>query len=215
MEITHIVLGTRSLAETASFYEDVLGLHVVREPGEITIAVGANVVVFQERGGDEGNSAGVHHLAFTIPTGSLAAARTWLETRTALLARDGEVEFEGPPSWNSRSVYFDGPDGSVLELIERRELDNGVDGPFGPDRLLCVSEVGVAVPDVLGAVRALEERGVAPYANPPSATFAPVGDAHGLIILVAPGRPWFPTQDRVSARSRVKIAVAAGRTFTF
>lgn len=211
MEIAHVVLATRKLGETADYYERVLGLHVVREPGEATVALGSSVLVFQE----DAEDAAVQHLAFTIPTGSFDAARAWLEPRAALLGLDEELEFEGPPNWNSRSLYFDGPDGSVLELIERRELDNGVDGDFGPGRLLCVSEVGVAVADVLAAVRELESAGIRPYANQPLDSFAPVGDAHGLLILVSPGRPWFPTRDRVAARSPVKLHLADGRKLRF
>jgi catechol 2,3-dioxygenase-like lactoylglutathione lyase family enzyme len=211
MEITHAVLATRQLAETADYFERVLGLHTVREPGEITVAVGRSVLVFQE----QTDAAGFQHLAFTIPTGSFAAARGWLEQRAALLDLGGDVEFAGPPNWNSHSLYFDGPDGAILELIERRDLDNAVDADFGPEQLLCVSEVGVAVPDVLGTVRRLEALGVRPYASPPGESFAPVGDVNGLIILVAPDRPWFPTQGRPAALGRVKVGIAGGRVLRF
>lgn len=211
MEITHAVLPTRELGATGDFYERVLGLHTVREPGEVTVAVGSSVLVFQEHTDADGEQ----HLAFTIPTGSLAAARAWLEPRAGLLRLGDELEFEGPPNWNSRSLYCDGPDGSILELIERRELDNAVEGEFGPERLLCVSEVGIAVPDVLTAAQDLESTGIHPYANPPGESFAPVGDVHGLLILVSPGRPWFPTQTRVAALSRIKVSLAGGRVLRF
>lgn len=210
MEITHIVLTTRRLEETAAYYESVLGMPVAREPGEVTVTVGSSLIVFQE----DPDAEGAHHLAFAIPTGSFGAARAWLERRVQLLEHDGAVEFEGPSNWNSRSLYFDGPDGSILELIERRELDNatgGGSGDFGPEQVLSVSEVGIAVPEVLDTVRELEQTGIRPYANPPLESFAPVGDVRGLLILVAPGRPWFPTQDRLAARSRVKVGLAGGR----
>lgn len=211
MEITHTVLATRALDETADFYERVLGLHVVREPGEVTVAVGASILVFQE----DRDAEGCQHLAFTIPTGSFAAARRWLEARTPILDLAGVEEFEGPPNWNSMSLYFDGPDGSILELIERRDLDNAVDGAFGPERLLRVSEVGIAVLDVLGTAAELEGLGIAPYANPPGESFAPVGDVHGLLILVSPKRPWFPTQTRLAELGHVKVSLAGGRVLRF
>ncbi|GAA4173315.1 VOC family protein [Gryllotalpicola koreensis] len=213
MEITHAVLATRALDETADFYERVLGLHVAREPGEVTVAVGASVLVFQQDADEEG----CQHLAFTIPTGSFAAARRWLESRVSLLGLGGVDEFEGPPSWNSMSLYFEGPDGSILELIERRDLDNAADAAagFGPEQLLCVSEVGVAVPDVLDTAAKLAATGIEPYANPPGEAFAPVGDVRGLIILVSPGRAWFPTQTRLAAPGRVKVGLAGGRVLRF
>ncbi|WP_162940319.1 VOC family protein [Gryllotalpicola protaetiae] len=211
MEITHVVLTTRALDETAAFYAGVLGLHVVREPGEVTVAIGSSVLVFQE----DTDAAGDQHLAFTIPTGSFAAARGWLEARVPLLGLGGVDEFDGPPSWNSSSLYFYGPDGSILELIERRDLDNAVAGDFGPQQLLCVSEIGLAVPDVLATAAELAAAGIEPYANPPGESFAPVGDVHGLLILVAPGRPWFPTQSRTAALSRLKVSLAGGRVLRF
>jgi len=211
MEITHAVLTTRKLEETADYYERVLALHTVREPGEVTVAVGSTMLVFQE----DTDAAGFTHLAFTVPTGSFAAARQWLEQRTRLLDLGGDVEFAGPPNWNSHSLYFDGPDGSILELIERRDLANAVDAEFGPEQLLCVSEVGVAVPDVLETVRQLEPLGVLPYASPPGESFAPVGDVNGLLILVSPGRPWFPTQARPAELARVKVSLPGGRVLRF
>ncbi|MFC4244792.1 hypothetical protein ACFOYW_15565 [Gryllotalpicola reticulitermitis] len=211
MEILHAVLRTRELSETADYYEHRLGLHVVREPGEVTVAAGSTVLVFH----DDADSPGFHHIAFTIPTGSFAAARAWIEPRTSLLDLAGEVEFEGPPRWNSRSLYFDGPAGSVLELIERRDLATAAPGGFGPEQLLCVSEIGVAVPDVLAAARDLGDTGIRPYAGEPGESFAPVGDVHGLLILVTPGRPWFPTRTRLAAISPIKVSTTGGRVLRF
>jgi hypothetical protein len=78
-------------------------------------------------------------------------------------------------------------------------------GEFGPGHLLGVSEVGVAVPDVLDAVAQLHDAGVEPYGNPPGAGFAAVGDAEGMLILVTAGRAWMPTTDRHAEPSAVAI----------
>ena len=200
MRLTRIVLPTRDLDATARYYRDTLGLPVDAGPTSATVTVGATTLVFEPRPYE-----GDQHLAFTIPTGSFAAAKRWIAGRSTLLTGDGLDEFEGSPAWNSRSVYFDGPDGQVLELIERRALDNGFGGEFGPDSILCVSEVGIAVPDVGAAVEQLRTAGATPYANPPGPQFAAVGDVHGLLILVAPGRGWMPTGDRYAASSPVTV----------
>jgi len=72
-------------------------------------------------------------------------------------------------------VYFLGPEGTVLELIARqadREIAAGTGDAVRP---LCLSEVGVGVPDVGEGVRALT-RGLGVPAFPPQGThFAPVG----------------------------------------
>lgn len=204
MDIREVVLPARDTETIERFYGGDLGLDVVRDPARATVTLGSTRVVFEES-----EYEGVHHLAFTIPTGMFTQAKEWIERRAPLLERDGVVEFEGPASWDSRSVYFDGPDGQVLELIERRGLQHPITDHFGPEGLLCVSEVGVAVPDVLASVDLLYAKGIEPYGNPPGEGFAAVGDIHGMLILVSPGRGWMPTGDRHA--QQVPVIVRADR----
>jgi len=205
MEIRQVQLATRALDETAHFYER-LGCPVVVDRDAAHVTVGSTQLVFRALDA----MSGAHHLAFTIPTGSFAAAKSWIAGVATVLGADDSDEFEGPPNWNSRSVYFEGPDRQLLELIERRDL-----GPADADespRLVSVSEVGLAVPDVLGAVEALGPHGLEAYANPPGPDFAPVGDVHGLLILVSPDRKWFPTLDRGPSSAPVVVDVGLGST---
>lgn len=211
MHLTLVGLPVLDVAAAARFWSTTLGLTVDSGDGLARVRVGTNVL--ELRRAPRGAATGPHHLAVTIPTGSFDAAKAWLAPRATLLDRDGQDEFEGPAGWSSRSVYFDGPERAVLELIERRDLE-GADpwsGPFGPTDLLGLSEVGVAVPDVAAVVSRLStDAGVLPYANPPTASFAAVGDVHGLLILVAPDRPWLPTTDRRAGPvvTQVEAAVA-------
>jgi catechol-2,3-dioxygenase len=208
MEIRQVQLATRSLADTARFYER-LGCSVEIVDPTARIVVGSTLLVFRELP----EMTGALHLAITIPTGTFDAAKAWIAGLTTVLGTDDQDEFEGPPNWNSRSVYFEGPDQQLLELIERRDLESGArrvgDGtgtgtvvPF-----VSVSEVGVPVPDVLGAASALRRAGLEPYANPPGDSFAAVGDVDGLVILVSPDRRWFPTGDRSPSSAPVVIDV--------
>lgn len=211
MRLLEVTLPTRDVLATASFYASALGLPVSVSATErsATVLLGETELVFEEDAG----LAGAQHLAFTVPTGSLDAAGEWLRGRVGLLGRDGAAVEEpvvvAGPRWNARSVYFDGPDGQVLEVIERRDLRHDrCDGHgvgFGADGLLCVSEVGIAVPDVLATAALLGRRGIAEYGGPASAGFAAVGDVDGLLILVPPGRAWFPTEDRLASESAAVI----------
>ena len=144
MDIKEVLLPARDTENIGRFYGGELGLDVVRDSPRATVLLGSTRMVFEQS-----EYEGAHHLAFTIPTGMFSQAKEWIAERATLLGRDGVDEFEGPASWNSRSVYFDGPDGQVLELIERRGLQHPITHHFSPEDLLCVSEVGVAVPDVL------------------------------------------------------------------
>ncbi|WP_412871824.1 VOC family protein [Curtobacterium flaccumfaciens] len=212
MDIRQVQLATRSLADTARFYER-LGCPVEIVDATVRIVVGSSLLVFRELP----EMTGALHLAMTIPTGTFDAAKAWIAGLTTVLGTDDQDEFEGPPNWNSRSVYFEGPDQQLLELIERRDLESGArragdgsgtgtgTGTVVP--LVSVSEVGVPVPDVLGAVEALRRAGLEPYANPPGESFAAVGDVDGLVILVSPDRRWFPTGDRSPSSAPVVIDV--------
>lgn len=194
MHLTSLSIPVHDL-NFADYFQAVLGLRVEMPRDTVQIHLGSTTLELRV---DPTTDEGTHHLAFTIPTGKFSSAKGWLAERAELIAdADGQDQFEGPATWNSRSVYFEGPDRSVLELIERRDLRNTTDGTFSPADLLCISEVGVAVPDLPSAAQALKEAaGIDSYGNAPSETFAAVGDVHGLLILVSAGRSWFPTADR-------------------
>ncbi|MFS2030950.1 MULTISPECIES: hypothetical protein [unclassified Curtobacterium] len=220
MRIRQVQLATRSLDDTARCYER-LGCAVLADDDSVRVTVGASQLVFRELDG----MTGAHHLAFTIPTGTFADAKRRVAEVATVLGADGADEFEGPAGWDSRSVYFEGPDRQLLELIERRELPDGNAAPTAGQGapatgqaaplaplFVSVSEVGIAVPDVPGAVEALRQHGLDPYANPPGPDFAPVGDVDGLLILVSPGRQWFPTLDRAPSSAPVVVDLGLGTT---
>ncbi|MCH6472069.1 hypothetical protein [Sinomonas terrae] len=60
--------------------------------------------------------------------------------------------------------------------------------------------MGIAVEDVPGVAASMESAfGVGAYGSGVP-TFQPVGDVDGLLILVSPGRHWFPTATPSAAR---------------
>lgn len=141
-------------------------------------------------------------------------ARAWLIERVEPILVDGSDVIEGPEGWNSRSVYFLGPEGILLELIAR-DADAQVPATPGQiPRLLALSEVGIGVPDVAQAVRTLQQNLGLPAFPPQGLQFAPVGDHDGLVILVDQNRIWFPTQAQQAADGPVTVELAvpcAGR----
>lgn len=189
MHITELRLAARDLAAQRAFYTVDLALPLLADaPAAFTVGGGATRLTFEAA---PANLA-PYHVAFTIPTNKLAAAKAWLAGRAALLARDGADEFAST-SWNAQQVYFRDPAGNILEFIARHTLPNAAPGPFGPRDLLAVSEIGLVVDDVPAAVALLTAAlDIVPY-QAQSATFAPLGDEHGLFIVVQRGRHWFPT----------------------
>lgn len=205
MRITGVATTVTDLDEAERFWRHVLRLPVDRVDGALHVSVGTTSLTLQVA--PDGRAT--DHLALAVPADAFEAARRWLTERTALLDRDGQDEFDGPPGWDSRSVYFAGPSGAVLELIARRRLpDRTGSAPFGPEHLLGISEVGIAVSDVPAAVRTLAATaGLTPFAGTEGPDFAAVGDDHGLLVLAEEGRPWLPTRDRRATAAPLTLRV--------
>jgi catechol-2,3-dioxygenase len=210
VRIDAVRLRVADLVGAERLFGGLLDLPVTRVATELHVQVGRTRLLLTE--GRDGTD-GAHHLAFDVPAGVFAAHRDWLAARVPLLAnRDGATEFEGPPGWNSRSVYFEGPDRMILELIARRNRSgSAIDAVPG---LESISEVGIAVADVPATMAALgREHGLEPYQGVTD-EFAPVGDEEGLLILVSEGRPWYPTlttsAQRLPLTIDVTVPAAAG-----
>lgn len=205
MKLRHVSTQVRDLAAATRFYEDVLQLPVRGGSGEAVVSVGESALTLRE----EPRSTVCDHLAFDIPPRRLERAASWLRARgVVLLTRDGSDEFEMPPGWNARSVYFEGPSGSILEFIERRDLKEAAPDRFEAPSILRISEVGVATPDVTRDRQRLVGAGLERYGGTSSDDFSPVGDMHGLLILVTAGRAWMPTDHHRSTMAPLDIQIA-------
>jgi catechol-2,3-dioxygenase len=204
MRILELRVPTPRLADQRAFYAETLGLPAADEPdGTVTVRVGASTLRLEPEPDGPGSPL---HFAFNIPENRYADAVGWVREVTEPILHDGrpEVPF---PHWNADAVYFSDPDGNVLELIARHDLDNAAEPPFGPGSLLEISEAGLPVPEVDPALRYLEERlGLSQYSGDRE-RFAAIGDEHGLFIVVAEQRPWFPT-DRVARAAALTVTVA-------
>jgi len=179
-------LKTAELENLKRFYEEKLGIRVV-DSGEkfFTLQIGESRLTFEEL--VEGRP--FYHYAFNIPENRFQEAKEWLEDKVMLNQEEGkdEVDFV---SWNAHSLYFEDPTGNIVEFIARHNLNNGSDQPFSASSLLCVSEIGIVEEDVLPLVDELIDQGFAKYQEG-SEEFVPVGDEHGLLIVVKVNRRWF------------------------
>lgn len=208
MQIASVHLTVSDLDTAASFFGEVLELPTQTNVSAVEVTVGRTRLRLSEGLA----SAGVYHVAFDIPPSTFHDHRDWLARKLPLLhSADGVSEFEGPDGWNSRSIYFEGPDRMVLELIARRERPQEA-GEV--PHLTSISEVGVAVNDVEAATKALANTLGLEVFGGFSDQFAPVGDHDGLIIVVRAGRGWLPVFD-VAAESmptQVKVSVGSNPT---
>ncbi|GAC1366667.1 MAG: hypothetical protein NVSMB42_26770 [Herpetosiphon sp.] len=206
MHIVELRLVTPSLRRTFNFYRGMLGLPALTSTAEsVTLQIGTSRLTFTEV------TSGVHgsyHVAFNIPENQLTTAKQWLAQRVPLL-RDatGSDTFDFV-NWNAHSVYFDDPFGNILELIARHDLHNASVQPFDVEYMLNISEIGIAADDVKTQVAAIQAQVQAPlYRAPSSDAFSPLGDEHGLFIVVRRGRDWFPTTGRPAEHMPIGVVV--------
>jgi catechol-2,3-dioxygenase len=190
VRILEVELPTSALAAQRAFYGDALGLDLLGEDADrVTLGAGATRLTFVAVPEDPG----AQHFAFNVPENRIEDATHWLAGRAPLVpGPKGEhvLDFSG---WNADAVYCFDPAGNVVELIARHSLPNASDEPFGPRSLLSVSEVGMPVDDVPGAVAYLEGELGIPVWDGDRKGFTALGDDHGLFIVVPRGRDWFPT----------------------
>lgn len=207
MKISYLELCSHRMNELKQFYSELLEMKLLEET-ESSFAVAAGTTELRFTAAAE-QSQPFYHFAFNIPENKVEEARDWFSHRVHLLLDEGEsiVHFE---SWNAHSFYFYDPAGNIVECIGRHTLNNGTQGPFQPKDILCVSEIGLPVEDVLETVEDMERAlGIQPWREP-RAGLTPVGDEHGLLIFVEIGRTWFMTTKQASP-SPVKLTICGDK----
>lgn len=209
MHIAELELTAAAPHALAPFYAEVLGLPISLAGGALAVRVGASLLRFVP------GQAGVYHFAMNVPRQRIADAVVWLAPRASLLADSAGQTVFHTDSWDSDAVYFRDPVGNILELIARHSLPDeppdAADAPFGPQCLRCISEIGIACDDVPASIAAYcALLGAQPYSES-SASFAPIGDERGLLILVKTGRVWFPETGIPAARLPLTVR-ADGQT---
>ncbi|CAM2881465.1 VOC family protein [Paenibacillus sediminis] len=185
MIIEQLTLLTNQLEETRHFYTKVFPFELVDQgDSHFTVKVGQTLLTFQYK---QSETDPFYHFTFNIPENKFAEAVEWASTKVDFAEEVGEIVYDCV-EWNSHSVYFYDPAGNIVEFIARHNLNNAVNHPFSPKDFLYVSEVGVVTSDIHAIVHQLNELGI-PSWNAEE-NFNPVGDEHGLFIIVKEGRRW-------------------------
>lgn len=189
MRIVQLTLPVSDVAHVAAYFRDTLQLPVTKD----TVQIGWTRLQLRAAGTDP---VGGVHLAFNVPANRFQAATDWLLARAPLQRNAaGQAHFTFGDAWASESIYFEGPDGLILELIGRRRLPASErEGPFHGSELTCVSEGGLPTADVAQLhAQAEAALGLQPL-SAPTPHFAALGDDEGLLIVVDATRAWFPEQ---------------------
>ena len=208
MDILELELTTSVLPQQQDFYTQLFGVPpLTATPKRLSFQVGRSRLTFAHT---PATLPSGYHFAFDIPENRFEDAKVWLSRRVPLMKdKDGSDEFYSE-SWDAHMLYFHDAAGNVVELVARHTLGAADDLPFGGQSLLNISEVGIAAEDVAAQVAHLRAlTGATPYRWSGNPAFAPVGDEHGLLIVVQRGRTWFPTEDEAADHLPVKVRVMA------
>ena len=130
MGLFEMVLEVADLAAAERFYVDVLGLPVadrwVGDRPAVWLSIGREAFIGlwpRETGGERAihrGRGGAHvHFALRVPAGTLAAVQARLVAH-GVAVEDGWTFRPG-----DHAIYFDDPDGNVVELTERVTLWDG------------------------------------------------------------------------------------------
>ncbi len=192
MEILSLELLSSDLEKTKSFYRDQLHMEVaVQNDNSVSFVAGNTELTFTE---DKSNTP-VYHFAFNIPPHQLDEALKTIDASIGVMEIGDGNKIAEFTNWNARSFYFFDATGNILEFIARFDLEDQIHDAFNFNSILCISEIGIVANNVTKAAADLINRyRFTPYVKQPVLeNFAAIGDHHGMIILSATGRNWYPT----------------------
>jgi catechol-2,3-dioxygenase len=206
MEIRELRLQAPDLGALAAFYGDRLGLPIVHNDHQLAITIGSSRLIFTQINQPE---APIYHFAFNIPPTQFAEAVAWARQRVALIPDETGADEFYSDDWDVHNIYFYDPAGNIAELIARHTLTYPTTTPFGSASLLNISEIGIATEHVAQLVEQLGGQYGLPLYQPGSSIFAPIGDEHGLLIVVKHGRIWFPNTGKPALHVPLSVDLVA------
>jgi len=191
MNISRLVLYTSHLDAQIDFYKNTLGVEIISESKHSAkFKIGSTLLeLIYEK------DAKPYHFAINIPSYKEHEALAWLKQRVEVLKHNGEelIDFI---NWNAKSMYFYDPDKNIVELIARKNLDIVANEEFSAKQFLEISEIGMAITDVAGAFKALNDIKETPLYFGNLDWFCAAGDEHGLFIIIDKTKKgWMPSND--------------------
>lgn len=204
MQIKHITLHTTALAYQQVFYHQILGFPLVCSDTEsFTLQAGDSTLTFRK----SNDGAHIHHFAFNIPSEQFEEAVEWAMERVDLLAYQGQSYLDfSESSWDARALYFYDVGGNIVEFIGRRRyVPQYVPQQFSIRSIQCISEIGIASPNMPAMRQALRQRLQLEVFGYNHDEFTAIGGDEGLLILVTTGRVWLPTTHSVSGLYPIEL----------
>lgn len=188
MKIEEIRLYAERLDGLKEFYSVQLELPIIESSNtSITFSVGSSRLTFLQ---SDSVANPYYHFAFNIVEDKNQLAIEWLKSRGIKINQvDGHDQsyFE---SWNCHSIYFYDPAGNIVEFIARHNQRHESHSQFTYKDILNISEIGLPSEDVIELSTYIQEQYNEQIYLSGSATFTPIGDEEGLVILSIRQRIW-------------------------
>ena len=202
-----------SFAEMKKFYSETIGLPVANESkNELTIQGGETKITFEYI--NQKDYRPFYHFAFNIPENKIQKAFEWQRKKTQVLhpnpvgPRDAITDF---PHWNAHSIFFLDPAGNLLEYIARHDLKNAADGDFTSRDILYASEIGFITDDIEGDGKNLLDALALKEYRSASPGFWPIGDEHGLLLMIGKGKIWSSNPGQINKTDVFKTEVTINK----
>ncbi|KAB1192371.1 VOC family protein [Haloferax sp. MBLA0076] len=202
MHVHRVAIAATDPISLCDFYVETLGFASV--PGAQRSVTAGETTLWFELGDTDAD-----HLAFTVDA-DVESVIEWLDERVDILETDegSSIRFD---FMEADSVYFEDPEGNVIEYVC---YDGQSSGEFDPETdIVGVTEVGMAVPDVASFVSDLTAAiDVDVWSEFGDGDIVFVGDQTARFVVSAVGRPWYPT-DRAAAVDPVSVQCDADGSF--
>jgi hypothetical protein len=193
MDILKLEILSPDLDKTEQFYYGLLGLNIVaKSDAAISFRAGNSEITFIYTAVVKP----IYHVAFNIPNNKLDEALNWMSNKVEIIDAEPGSKIADFVNWNAKSFYFYDYTGNILEFIARFEVDNKSEAAFNGSSITSISEIGLAVDDVVAQCDSLcNAYNLQAFSKQPRLpNFAAMGDDNGLLILSAVNRMWHLTK---------------------
>ncbi|MFT9817947.1 VOC family protein [Lysinibacillus sp. NPDC056185] len=160
MKITKVKLYVYDIHKMKEFYCNYLGFTLIKNADNFfDIAVGESIITFEKIPYSVKKQ---YHFALNIPCNLFKQAKSWVKEYAELLFSEGqdEVYFD---TLKAHSCYFYDPEGNIIELISRQEVNPKQDvESFSPERVLNIAEMNLTTDAIYSVADSLKEYGITP-----------------------------------------------------
>ena len=184
------LLTQASLGRMKMFYVDTIGFSLISYSStRLIMQGGLTRITFEQI--ENAQTRPFYHFAFNIPENKIQSAFEWQRKLTPIIhpSPTGPLdEITHFPHWDAHSIFFLDPAGNLVEYIARHALDNSRKGPFTTQDILYASEIGFIANDVKSTGDLLLKHLKLKEYRPLTNNFWPIGDEHGLLLLIEKGK---------------------------